>query len=141
MGSKRNTLRDKAEKLLSARPKKEPPLNSASLTHELEVHQIELEMQNEELRASQLEIEKSREKYFDLYDLAPVGYLTLNEKGLITELNLTAAGFLGVERESLINKPFSRFIDPDFQDKFYSSQSRGVQVLHEADLRTWAQEA
>ncbi|HEY3277400.1 MAG TPA: response regulator [Syntrophorhabdaceae bacterium] len=119
MGFKQDTLWEEAEKTLSVRTGKEPPLDAGSLTHQLEVHQIELEMQNEELRASQLEIEKSREKYFELYDLAPVGYLTLSEKGLITELNLTAAGFLGVERKSLINRPFSRFLDRDFQDTFY----------------------
>ncbi len=56
------------------------------------MHQIELEMQNEELQRSQTELENARARYFNLYDLAPIGYVTLSEKGLILEANLTAAG-------------------------------------------------
>ena len=112
-------LRSKAEKRLSERPKKEPSRDPNSLIHELEVHQIELEMQNEDLRRAQLEVEASRQKYFEFYDVAPVGYLTLNEKGMVLELNLTAAKLLGIERKSLVNKPFSRFIPPESQDAFY----------------------
>jgi len=59
--------------------------------HDLRAHQIELETQNEELRRVQSELEVSRERYFDLYDLAPVGYVTLNEQGSILEANLTSA--------------------------------------------------
>ncbi len=123
--SRSNTpLRDKAEKRLSEKPGTmlSHPDEPLALVHELEVHQLELEMQNEELRRAQLEIEKSREKYFDLYDLAPVGYLTLDEKGIISELNLFAAGLLGVERTSLIDKPLHAFIKPESQDAFYLHQ-------------------
>jgi hypothetical protein len=67
----------------------------------LQVHQIELEMQNEELRRAQEELEASRARYFDLYDLAPVGYFTLSEQGLILEANLTGAGLLGLGRRDL----------------------------------------
>ena len=91
----------------------------ASLIHELEVHQIELEMQNEELRRIQGELEKTRDRYSHLYDFAPVGYFTLSEKGIIEEANLSCASMLGVERSSLIGKPFSRFICKDDQDAFY----------------------
>ena len=87
--------------------------------HELGVHQIELEMQNEELRRSQLEVGVQRARYFDLYNLAPVGYLTLNEKGLILEANLTAAGLLGVARGALIRHPLSQFVLNEDQDIYY----------------------
>jgi len=87
--------------------------------HELRVHQIELEMQNEELRRTQEELEASRARYFDLYDLAPVGYVTLNEKGLILEANLTAAKLLGVARGALVKQPLSHFILPEDQDIHY----------------------
>jgi PAS domain S-box-containing protein len=89
------------------------------LLHELRVHQIELEMQNEELRRAQGELEASRARYFDLYDLAPVGYCTLSEKGLILEANLTAAALLGVARSALLKQPLTRFILPEDQDIYY----------------------
>jgi len=78
--------------------------------HELEVHQIELALQNEELRRTKLELEVSRERYVDLYDLAPVGYCTVNAAGLIREVNFAAASMLGVVRSDLVNRPISRFI-------------------------------
>ena len=68
------------------------------LLYELQVHQIELEMQNEELRRASDQMESEREKYSDLYDFAPVGYLTLNREGEIHEANLTGATLLGMER-------------------------------------------
>ena len=83
-----------------------------SLIHELRVHQIELEMQNEELRRVQNDLEISRSRYADLYDFAPVGYLTLNKHGQIVDLNLTAARQLGIERGRLINKHFQYFCFP-----------------------------
>ncbi len=87
--------------------------------HELRVHQIELEMQNEELRTAQAEIEAERTRYFGLYDLAPVGYCTLSEKGLILEANLTAATLLGTSRGLLLKQPMTRFIDTEHQDLYY----------------------
>jgi len=80
------------------------------LYHELRVHQIELELQNEELRQVQVELERARERYFDLYDLAPVGYCTVNEQGLILEANLTAATLMGVSRSALVKRPITRFM-------------------------------
>ncbi len=87
--------------------------------HELRVHQIELEMQNEELRRAQAEIDAVRARYFDLYDLAPAGYCTLSEEGLILEANLTLATLLGLARAALIPQPFSRFIVEEDQDIYY----------------------
>jgi PAS domain S-box-containing protein len=86
------------------------------LVHELQVHQIELEMQNEELRRAQLALEESRGKYVDLYDFAPVGYFTFTPKGLIAEVNLTGAALLGVVRQKLINGRFRKFVAPQGQD-------------------------
>jgi len=95
------------------------PEETRQMLHELRVHQIELEMQNEELRRAQAELEASRARYFDLYDLAPVGYFTLSEKGLILEANLTGAGLLGVGRCDLVKWPFHRFILPEDQNIYY----------------------
>ena len=89
------------------------------MLHELQVHQIELELQNDELRLTQGELEASRARYFDLYDLAPVGYFTLSETGLIMEANLTAAIILDVSRSALIKQPLTHFILPDDQDIYY----------------------
>jgi two-component system cell cycle sensor histidine kinase/response regulator CckA len=90
-----------------------------TVLHELHTHQIELELQNEELRRVQEELVETRDQYVDLYDFAPVGYLTLSAKSLIVEANLTLADLLGEERKSLIGRPFSRFIFHEDQDIFY----------------------
>ena len=87
--------------------------------HELLVHQIELEMQNDELRRTQVELEAARARYFDLYDLAPLGYCTISVKGMILEANLTAATLIGVARSALVKQPISRFIHKDDQDIYY----------------------
>ena len=115
-------LRQKAEKLL-----REAPENLAltsvkdlqGLVHSLSVYQIELEMQNEELRRSREQLEQSRSEYADLYDFAPVGYLTLDKRGIIMKANLTACGLLGIERSLLVKTPFTLFIHPESQDAFY----------------------
>jgi len=95
------------------------PEEMQHLLHELRVHQIELEIQNEELRRTQAELEAAKDRYFDLYDLAPVGYCTISEKGLILEANLTTATMLGVARAALIKQPLSRFILQEDQDIYY----------------------
>lgn len=89
------------------------------ILHELRVHQIELEMQNEELRRRQVELEDARARYFDLYDLAPVGYCTLSDQGLILEANLAAATLLGSSRDALVMQPISRFFLTEDQDRYY----------------------
>ena len=92
------------------------------------MHQIELEMQNQQLRQAQEKLEVSRGRYFDLYDLAPVGYCTLNEKGLIVEANSTAADLLGIPREELINQPVSRFVLHDDQDIYYLFRNQFIEA-------------
>jgi PAS domain S-box-containing protein len=95
------------------------PKEAERLLQELRVHQIELEMQNEELHRTQVELEASRARYFDLYDLAPVGYVTISDKGLILEANLTAATLLKVARGTLVRQPLGRFILPEDQNVYY----------------------
>jgi PAS domain S-box-containing protein len=116
-------LRQRAEEKFmaydDASPETFSPEETKQLLHELRVHQIELEMQNEELRRTQYELECSRARYFDLYDLAPVGYLTLNETGLIREANLAAATMFGMVRGALVKQPISRIILNEDQDIYY----------------------
>jgi len=101
--------------------------DTSRLIHDLEVHQIELEMQNEELHRTRKELEDSRNKYSNLYDLAPVGYFTLNKEGLIVGANLTGAAFLCEERSNLLKSKFSHFITPGSQDDFYLHHKQVVE--------------
>jgi len=124
-------LRSRAEKSLGTRSADSmafPDKDVHKLIQELRVHQIELEMQNEELRNAQAELAESRDRYFDLYDLAPVGYFTLDEKGLILEVNLACADLLGSDREDLIKQRFSRFVSPNSQDAFYSHWKQSLRA-------------
>ncbi len=100
------------------------PEDARAMVHELRVHQIELEMQNEELRQAQVELDIVRGRYFDLYDLAPVGYCTLSAQGLLLEVNLTAATLLGLSRRALIRQPIARFIARADQDVYYLYRKR-----------------
>jgi PAS domain S-box-containing protein len=95
------------------------PQETQLMLHELRVHQIELELQNEELQQTQLKLDAARARYFDLYELAPTGYVTVSEQGLILEANLAVATLLGVPRNTLINQPISRFILKEDQDSYY----------------------
>ncbi len=87
--------------------------------HELQVHQIELELQNENLRRAYAELDATRARYFDLYDLAPAAYVAVSQQGLILEANLTAATLLGVVRNTLVQQPLSHFLLPEDQDSYY----------------------
>ena len=94
----------------------ERPESLDPLRHERGMHQVELEMQTEELRQAQVELEAARDRYRNLYDFAPVGYLTLSTEGVICEANLTAAALLGEDRQSLMGRRFARFVsEPDSQ--------------------------
>ncbi len=110
---KTDELRSKAEAKLrqSSTLSKDLTLEKAKvLMHELEVHQLELEMQNQELRETQHRLEELRDQYTDLFDFAPVGYLVVDKKGVIKNINLTACTLLGLERSLLIGKPLSAYM-------------------------------
>jgi PAS domain S-box-containing protein len=109
------TIREDAEEQLLRTPVRSPGLEGQStgeLIQELRVHQVELEMQAEQLRVAQLALEESRDRYIDLYEFAPTGYLTFTDKALITVVNLTVVMLLGVERNDLVNHGLGQFIDP-----------------------------
>lgn len=123
-----DTLRTEAEARLASAPQAETPARPVEeLMHELRVQQIELEMQNDELRRAQGIIEESRDRYVDLYDFAPVGYLTLTREGMIAKANLTGAVLLGVERKKLLNRRFSNFVTPQDRDRFHRNFTYAMQ--------------
>jgi PAS domain S-box-containing protein len=147
-------LRREAEDSLGERPPSEnfaalPPDEVARIVQELQVHQIELEMQNEELRHAQIQSDIARERYFDLYDLAPVGYVTLNNIGVIVEANLTSSLMLGVPRSSMLKLPLSRFVYSADQDLYYlhrrllieteAQQSCSLRFIQPDGTLFWAQ--
>lgn len=110
--------RDKKDEEQTSEP------DSQRLLHELQVHQIELEMQNDELQNARNETEALLEKYTDLYDFAPVGYFSLDAHGCILEINLTGAALLGVNRSQLINQTLPRYIIPESQPDFLAFLGR-----------------
>ncbi|MDO9106010.1 MAG: EAL domain-containing protein [Methylovulum sp.] len=114
----RETLRAEAEALVAnlLSPTAQP---AEALLHELIVHKIELEMQNEELRRIHTAMEESRDRYVDLYEFAPVSYITINRAGLISEINLTGTVLLGADRAKLINHRFSQLVAPQDQDRWH----------------------
>lgn len=127
-------LRSAAElKLLSAQSSIEPSRSAEALLHELQVHQIELEMQNENLRKAHIEMEASRDCYVDLYDFSPVGYLTLSSTGLISEVNLTAADLLGITRSKLIKRRFANFVVQEDIDRWHQYFLRAHQSDEKSD--------
>ena len=116
-----NALRKKAEDLVQTQFNrvKDKSKDINELLYELRVHQVELEMQNEELRLAQQKLEYLHRKYFDLYNFAPVGYFTLDKDGLILEVNLTGAALLNSERSNLTKKAFVQFIALEHRNKFH----------------------
>ncbi|TSA33965.1 MAG: PAS domain S-box protein [Verrucomicrobiaceae bacterium] len=116
------------EELSSEKLDELSPESMRTILHELRVHQIELEMQNEELTRAQAELDASRSRYFDLYDLAPVGYITVSEKGLILEANLMAVTLLGVDRVALVKQPISRVLLKEDQDIYYKHRQLLVET-------------
>jgi PAS domain S-box-containing protein len=130
-------LRRRAKDRLPADTTKRTPAETEPeaqrFVHELQVHQIELEMQSEELWQSPAEAEAGLEHYTELYDFAPVGYLTLGRDGAISKVNLAGADLLGVEPARLVGRRFGVFVDePDkacfksFLGKVFASQAKEV---------------
>ena len=134
-------LRRQAEAVLRGRkPDLEglAPKDLQDLVHELQVHQIELELQNEALRETQQALELARDEYAALYDGAPVGYFTVDEEGAIARVNATGAGLLAVEVNTLVGQPFHRWVAPGDQDAYHFfllrlSESDGPEMV-ELDL-------
>jgi diguanylate cyclase (GGDEF)-like protein/PAS domain S-box-containing protein len=126
------------EKILKQESLEKLTLKEVNLiVHDLRVHQIELEMQNEELKRTYLELDDVKARYFDLYDLAPEGYLIVTEKGLIIESNLTAATMLGFSRAALLKQRLSIYIHKDDQDIYYLHRKRLFELLtpEECEIR------
>jgi PAS domain S-box-containing protein len=96
-----------------------PASRSARLQHEVHVQQVELRMQNEELRRIQGALEASRDRYVGLYDFSPAGYLTLSAHGVVEAANLTSAAMLGMERKNLVGNPFARMVAPEDADLWH----------------------
>ena len=130
-------LRERAESLIAdgtagaPAPVSAAPLSLAAtqrLLHDVQVHHVELELQNEELRSAQRALEAAHAEAFELYELAPVGYCTLRERGLIARANQTAATLFGVPREALVNQPLSLFIHHQDQQDCYLLLKRLVET-------------
>jgi PAS domain S-box-containing protein len=115
-------LRQQAESLLAEKIKDTGQVkleDVKEVVNELQVHRIELEMQNEELRRIQSELQESQDKYLNLYNSAPIGYFTLDTNGVILEVNATGAGLFGIEKQKLLKNKFTHLISPESQDDFY----------------------
>lgn len=114
------SLRLEAEAQLSHLPQKKLRSQPAvELLHELQVHQIELEMQNDELKRSQILIEECRDRFVDLYDFSPVGYFTLSAEGTVREVNLTGAALLNVDRKKMLNHRFVLLVAAEDRDLWH----------------------
>jgi PAS domain S-box-containing protein len=117
----KSALRERAEEFLTQHPQAFKKISSKdlqALIHDLQVHQVELEMQNEELRIKQVELEESRNRYLDLYEFAPVGYLIFDRKGRIAEVNLTGTKLLGLPRSKAVGRPFTRYLSKESSPRF-----------------------
>ena len=142
----RAELRLKGKRAYAAPPRTEADTNR--LLHELQVHQIELEMQNAELQEARDMVETLLETYTDLYDFSPVGYFSVDEEGVILEVNLTGAALLGIERSRLINRRLQSFVDPPGRTAFFAflkkifarpgKQICEIPLLNERSIPFWA---
>ncbi len=120
------------------------PEKAGRLLHELQVHQIELEMQNEELLRAREALQEASDKYHDLFDFAPVGYFRLDEQGGILEVNLAGAALLGLDRSTALRQRFGQYVTPQFRARFAellrealqagSKQSREIEIQRNGEL-------
>ncbi len=121
----KKTILNRAEKIVKdklVQLRDYSPQKLQKVLHELEVHQIELEMQNEELRQTYIQLQEAKERYIDLYDMAPVCYCTLDEKGFITDANLKTLLTLGLGKEKVLGHAITNFIYSEDQDIYYINQ-------------------
>ncbi|OAI15600.1 histidine kinase [Methylomonas lenta] len=117
---RRQSLRAQAEALVaSLSPQETTAKHTEVLLHELLVHKVELEMQNEELRNTHIALEEALERYTDLYEFAPVGYISIDQDDNISEINLAGTTLLGVDRSKLTYSRFSKHIAPQDSDNWY----------------------
>jgi PAS domain-containing protein len=113
---RRKSLRVEAEAMVARfYPEHNAQESPDRLLHELLVHKVELELQNEELRLAYAAMQEMRDRYMDLYEFSPFGYLTINPKGLIAEINLTGADLLGQNRQRLLDSNFANLVIPEDQ--------------------------
>jgi PAS domain-containing protein len=126
-----DSLYQRAEATLRQRTHQSPgqfaalsPVEAQRMLHDLQVHQVELDLQNEDLRCAHLALHAAQVDYFDFYDLAPVGYLSVCENGLISQANLTAANLLGQPRNQLIHQPISHLVFKDDHHIYYAFRHR-----------------
>lgn len=117
---RRKSLRRHAEALVAdVAPEGAAVQPAELLMHELLVHKVALELQNEELRRTLDALEEAQERYADLYEYAPLGYITVNREGMVSEVNATGAGLLGVDRAKLIGCHFSKLVAPQDRDRWH----------------------
>jgi PAS domain S-box-containing protein len=143
---RRAEIRINKQQAHSTSPRTEADTNR--FLHELQVHQIELEMQNSELQEARAKVETLLEAYTDLYDFAPVGYFSVDEQGLILEANLTGAALLGIERSRLITRRLQDFVDPPgrtiflaFLKNIYAASGKQIcqiPLLNDRSIPFWA---
>src|SRR5262249_46386607 len=108
------------------------------LVHGLQSHQIELEVQNQELRDTQVELARARDRYADLFEFAPIGYVTVDKNGRILETNMAADAMLGRDRKDLLSASLARFIRPEYQDEWHlwlrTAFKTGAETVCETEL-------
>ncbi len=128
---RRRLLREKAEDMLEKMAPTEPTTKATEmLMHELMVHRVELEMQNEELQRAITAMEESRDRYVNFYEFAPIGFITLSADGVISEINLTGCIMLGIERFRIISRGFSHYVAHTHKNRWHSMF---MDIMEQAD--------